>query len=66
MPYLNIKLCAPPSPEMSNKAAAAVTELTAEILKKTRKLSAVAVEYVADGVVHRWLLAAYPTVYATV
>ena len=46
MPYLNVKLCTAPSQELSDKVAAVLTDLTAEILKKKRELTAVAVEYV--------------------
>jgi 4-oxalocrotonate tautomerase len=49
MPYLNLKLCAPPSPEISTQIAAALTDLTAEVLKKKRELTAVVVEYVAPA-----------------
>lgn len=47
MPYLNCKLCAPASQEVSAKIASVLTDLTAEVLKKKRELTAVAVEYVA-------------------
>ena len=47
MPYLNCKLCVPPSQDVSDKIASALTDLTAEVLKKKRELTAVAVEYVA-------------------
>ncbi len=45
MPLLNVKLCAPPSSETAAQVAAALTDLTVEILKKKRELTAVAVEY---------------------
>jgi 4-oxalocrotonate tautomerase len=49
MPYLNAKLCALYSQETSNKIATTLTNLTTEILKKKRELTAVAVEYVPSG-----------------
>lgn len=47
MPYLNCKLCVPPSQEVTAKIASVLTDLTAEVLRKKRELTAVAVEYVA-------------------
>ena len=47
MPYLNAKICGIPSQELSTKIALVLTDLTAEVLKKKRELTAVAVEYVA-------------------
>ena len=47
MPYLNAKICAPQSPETTNKIAAFLTELTAEVLGKKKELTSVAVEYVS-------------------
>ncbi|MFH2124164.1 MAG: tautomerase family protein [Pseudomonadota bacterium] len=47
MPILNVKLCVPPSQETSVKIAAVLTDLTVEILKKKRELTAVVIEYVA-------------------
>jgi 4-oxalocrotonate tautomerase len=47
VPYLNCKLCVPPSQEVTAKIASVLTDLTAEVLKKKRELTAVAVEYVA-------------------
>jgi len=46
MPYLNAKICALQSPETTNKIAAFLTELTAEVLGKKKELTSVAVEYV--------------------
>ena len=46
MPYLHVKLCAPRSEDASNRIAAALTNLTAEILRKKRELIAVTLEYV--------------------
>jgi 4-oxalocrotonate tautomerase len=47
MPYLNCKLSVPPSQDVTAKIASVLTDLTAEVLKKKRELTAVAVEYVA-------------------
>lgn len=46
MPILNVKLCTSSSPEISRRIAAALTDLTVEILKKKRKLIAVAIDNV--------------------
>ncbi|MBX9936743.1 MAG: tautomerase family protein [Burkholderiaceae bacterium] len=46
MPYLNIKITATESPEMSAQVAALLTDLTATVLGKKRELTAVAIEYV--------------------
>jgi 4-oxalocrotonate tautomerase len=47
VPYLNLKLCGEPSQEPAGLIAKCLTDLTAEILKKKRELTAVAVEFVA-------------------
>ncbi|MEO8059942.1 MAG: tautomerase family protein [Burkholderiales bacterium] len=47
MPILNVKLCTTASPETSSRIASKLTDLTFEILKKKRELTAVAIEYVA-------------------
>jgi 4-oxalocrotonate tautomerase len=57
MPYLNIKLCARSSQETSNKIARTLTDLTAEVLKKKRELTAVVVEYVPPG---QWYIGGAP------
>lgn len=49
MPYLNAKLCAPESVETTGKIAALLTDLTAEVLKKKRELTSVAVEYISPN-----------------
>lgn len=54
MPILNVKLCATPSPEISSRIAATLTDLTVEVLKKKRELTAVAIEYVAPT---EWFIA---------
>ena len=46
MPYLNVKLSAPESLEKTAKIAAVLTDLTADVLKKKRELTAVAIEFV--------------------
>jgi len=46
MPILNVKLSAKPSPELTQKVATALIELTAQILKKKPEITAVAVDYV--------------------
>ena len=55
MPYLNVKLCTQPSQETADLIAKCLTDLTAEILKKKRELTAVAVRIRrAITLVHRW------------
>ncbi len=54
MPILNVKLCSPRSPETSTKIAAALTDLTVDILKKKRELTAVSIEYVLPS---EWFIA---------
>lgn len=54
MPILNVKLCAPHSADTSARIAAALTDLTVEILKKKRELTAVAIEHVAPS---EWFIA---------
>ena len=49
MPYLNVKLGTQPSQETADHIARCLTDLTAEILKKKRELTAVAVESVAPS-----------------
>jgi len=46
VPYLNIKLSGAPSAETSRAVATTLTDLTVEVLKKKREVTAVAVEYV--------------------
>ena len=46
MPYLNAKMSGPPSSDTANRAAALLADLTAEILKKRRELTSIAVEFV--------------------
>jgi 4-oxalocrotonate tautomerase len=54
VPILNVKLCATPTPETSDRVAAALTDLTVEVLKKKRELTAVAIEYVPAS---EWFIA---------
>ncbi|MBL8414013.1 MAG: tautomerase family protein [Propionivibrio sp.] len=54
MPILIVKLCTTPTPEISRCVAAALTDLTVEILKKKRELTAVAIEYVPAA---EWFIA---------
>ncbi|MEO8311380.1 MAG: tautomerase family protein [Caldimonas sp.] len=54
MPILNVKLGGTPSPETSSRVAATLTDLTVEILKKKRELTAVAIDYVAPS---EWFIA---------
>jgi 4-oxalocrotonate tautomerase len=54
MPILNVKLCAPPSPVTSAKIAAALTDLTVDILGKKRELTAVAIEFTPPS---EWFIA---------
>lgn len=49
MPYLNVKLCAQPSQQTVGQVAKCLTDLTAEILKKKRELTAVAVEFIVPS-----------------
>ena len=53
MPFVSMKLCAPESAEITSRIALAVTDLTADVLKKTRELTSVAIEYVAAD---RWFI----------
>lgn len=55
MPYLNLKLSVPPSPQTSQRAADILTELTHRILGKKRELTAIAVEYVPPA---QWFVGA--------
>ncbi len=54
MPILNVKLSGTPSPHTSSRVAAVLTDLTVEILKKKRELTAVAIDYVAPT---EWFIA---------
>jgi 4-oxalocrotonate tautomerase len=54
MPILNVKLCGDPSQDISSKIAATLTDLTVEVLKKKRNLTAVAIEYIPTS---EWFVA---------
>jgi 4-oxalocrotonate tautomerase len=49
MPYLNVKICAQQSPDVTNKIATFLTEHTATILGKKKALTSVAVEYLSPS-----------------
>ena len=53
MPFLSLKLSAPESAETTTRVAAALLDLTVEVLKKKRELTAIAIEYVAP---HTWFI----------
>ena len=57
MPILNVKLSTKPSSEASARIAAALTDLTVEILKKKRELTAVSINHVSSG---DWFIAGVP------
>lgn len=44
MPYVNLKISASPSSEKTEQIALVLTDLTAQILKKRRELTSVAIE----------------------
>jgi 4-oxalocrotonate tautomerase len=46
MPYVNLKLSALPSAEMTKQLAVGLTDLTAQLLRKKRELTSVAIESV--------------------
>ncbi len=54
MPILNLKLSTQPSTERSARIATALTDLTVELLKKKRELTAVALDHVPPG---EWFIA---------
>jgi 4-oxalocrotonate tautomerase len=53
MPFLSLKLSAPESVETTTKVAAALLDLTVDVLRKKRELTSVAIEYVAP---HYWFI----------
>ncbi|MBK8754017.1 MAG: tautomerase family protein [Candidatus Competibacteraceae bacterium] len=57
MPYLNVKICAASSQELSAEIALVLTDLTTELLKKKRELTAVTVEYIAA---EQWFIGGTP------
>ncbi|WP_046247243.1 tautomerase family protein [Hymenobacter terrenus] len=54
MPFLHLTLSAPPSPALTAQAAAVLTNLTAQVLRKEPRLIVVAVNYVDPT---HWLVA---------
>ncbi len=54
MPYLNVKLSTPDSPETTERLASLLTTLTADVLKKKRELTSVALDYTSA---QRWYIA---------
>ena len=46
MPYLNVKLSIPESPETTERIASMLTTLTVDVLKKKRELTSVALDYI--------------------
>jgi 4-oxalocrotonate tautomerase len=55
MPYVNLKLTAAPSEQTTHLLGRILTDLTADVLKKKRELTAVVVEYLAPD---QWLIGA--------
>ncbi len=53
MPYLNVKLSTPDSPETTERIASLLTTLTADVLRKKRELTSVALDYVTA---QRWYI----------
>jgi 4-oxalocrotonate tautomerase len=49
MPYVSASLQAPPSPELTARITAALTDLTVEVLGKERARTTVVVQYVPGG-----------------
>ena len=45
MPILNLKVSAVPSPELSEKLAGGLVEVTARVLRKRPEITAVAIDY---------------------
>lgn len=54
MPILNIKINAPPAPNMTQRTAMLLTELTHTILKKRREVTVVQVEFIPS---EQWFVA---------
>ena len=57
MPFLSLKLSAPESVETTTRVAAALLDLTVDVLKKKRELTSVAIEYVHP---HHWFIGGVP------
>ena len=48
MPFLNVKLSAPKSPELTRQINDLLLDITGRILKKKRELTAIAIDYVSQ------------------
>lgn len=57
MPYLNARLSGSPAKEVSAKVALLLTDLTAEVLKKKRELTAVTIDFVPP---EQWFIGGLP------
>jgi 4-oxalocrotonate tautomerase len=57
MPYLHLRLSMQPSPDDAARIASVLTDLTAEVLRKKRELTAVSIESVAP---QRWAIGGVP------
>jgi 4-oxalocrotonate tautomerase len=57
VPFLNLKLCVPPSKNIPMEIALVLTDLTVEVLNKKRELTAVAFEYVEP---EQWYIGGVP------
>lgn len=57
MPYVNLKLSTLPSAEMTKQLAVGLTDLTAQLLKKKRELTSVAIESVPASL---WTIGGIP------
>jgi 4-oxalocrotonate tautomerase len=55
MPYVNLKLTAAPSRQTTRMLGGVLTDLTADVLRKRRELTAVAIEYLAPD---QWMIGA--------
>jgi 4-oxalocrotonate tautomerase len=53
MPFVNARLCAEPSAELTARAVAVLTDLTVEVLGKERARTTVVVQYIAPA---QWAL----------
>lgn len=57
MPYLHLRLSTQPSPDDAARIASVLTDLTADVLRKKRELTAVSIEYIAP---QRWTIGGVP------
>lgn len=53
MPILTVKLCVPPSPQLTQAVAEMLLECTERILKKKRQVTVIVIDYVAA---ENWLI----------